>query len=201
MQSHLQTAMLVHLDLACTRLNETQVQLKKTQEELKTSQQELRKLTEKVATKKFVWKINEFSEVIRKAKTGQERQIQSFPFYTESHGYKVKISLFPNGCSAGENNYLSIFIVILKGEFDAILPWPWSGRVRFTLIDQQENVNPLNPDSLVHYWQHLLCTFARPKNEETAKIGLHKFMSHSELLTRRYLVDNTVFLQVEISPP
>ena len=35
--------------------------------------------------------------------------------------------------------HLSIFIFVMKGEHDAILPWGFSKKVTFTLIDQQDN--------------------------------------------------------------
>ena len=44
-------------------------------------------------------------------------------------------------------------------------------------------------------------SFARPKTEENKGWGLLNFISHLKLHSRRYIVDNTLFLQVEISSP
>ncbi|RMX40868.1 hypothetical protein pdam_00025703 [Pocillopora damicornis] len=43
--------------------------------------------------------------------------------------------------------------------------------------------------------------FARPKTEENMGRGFNNFIPHFKLHSRRYIVDDTLFLQVEISPP
>ena len=88
----------------------------------------------------------------------------------------------------------------MKGENDAILPWPFQKKVKFTLIDQQENANdrkdivksfnaPNDPEC-----------FSKPVNHENRGCGYPKFVSHENLLERRYIVDDTIFLQVRITP-
>ena len=91
----------------------------------------------------FVWEINNFSEILRQAKTGEKCVIDSIPFYTEkaeSYGsYKLRVKVFPNGDHSGKNTHLSVFIFVMRGKYDAILPWPFKNEVKFTLIDQQED--------------------------------------------------------------
>lgn len=200
MESHLQAAMVRHLDLACAKFNSTQVQLSKTQVELKSSQEKIRKLEEKLNRVKFVWKINGFSAIMNKAKTGDITCIDSAPFYTESYGYKLKVRIYPNGHDSVKGTHLSVFIISMKGEYDAILPWPMERVVKFTLIDQQEDANPVTLENvLVHFWRQFLCSIPRPLEKEPAT-GKIIFMSHQELHTRRYLADDTLFLQVEVFP-
>jgi hypothetical protein len=53
--------------------------------------------------------------------------------------------VFLNGNGAGENSHISTYIKILPGEYDALLRWPFSHSVSFTLFDQSsvpENVSP-----------------------------------------------------------
>ena len=33
-----------------------------------------------------------------------------------------------------------VTIVLMKGEYDAILPWPFKNKLKITLIDQQEDL-------------------------------------------------------------
>ena len=40
------------------------------------------------------------------------------PFYTHPQGYKMCLKVFPNGNRYGENTHMSVYINILKGEFD-----------------------------------------------------------------------------------
>ena len=82
----------------------------------------------------FIWKITNFENQL---KSNMDRYMESVPFYT--HGYKLMLGLYPNGHDAGKNTHLSIYIFVLKGEYDVILPWGFPKKVTFTLIDQQDN--------------------------------------------------------------
>ena len=71
----------------------------------------------------FKWRITSYGEALRKAKTGEEIRLESSTF--DSCGYKFKLLLYPNGYAEGNNTHLSIFLVIMKGEYDAMLTWPF----------------------------------------------------------------------------
>lgn len=90
-------------------------------------------------TRSFLWKITSFEDKLRQLKSNGRRYIKSVPF--SAYGYKLMLRLYPNGVAAGENTHLSRFMVILKGEYDAISPWGFSKQVKFTLIDQQDDPN------------------------------------------------------------
>ena len=254
MESHLQNAMGLHLDLTCGKLNNTQVELKNAQErirrleqvelknaqerirkleqvelknaqerirkleqvelknaqerirkpeqvELKNAQERIRKLEQKVHTPIFVWKIDQFNRIMSEAKEGLKNKIESDPFYTEIPGYKLKVSFYPNSSVFGMNSYVSVFIVVMKGKYDAILPWPFNKKVTFTLIDQEEDllkrdnvVAELTPDNVIPG------TISRPRREENVGRGKPQFISHRKLQTRSYIMDDTLFLQVEVDP-
>ena len=209
MESHLQSDMGLHLDLTCTKLNNTQIELKNAREtirkleevELKNAQEAIRKLQEKLHTRKMVWKIDEFSRIMREAKRELKMKIESDPFYTEIPGYKLKALFFPNGCGSGRNTHLSVSIVVMKGEYDAILSWPFNMKVKFTLIDQEED--PLKRENVVFKFtpdNFKYTNFFRPKGSENTGRGKLQFISHLKLQERRYIVDDTLFLQVEIDP-
>lgn len=51
-------------------------------------------------------------------------------FYTAKYGYKLCLRLYLNGDGTGKRTHLSLFIVIMKGEYDALLPWPFRNKVR-----------------------------------------------------------------------
>ena len=91
----------------------------------------------------------------------------------------------------------------MKGDYDAILPWPFQHEVTFTLIDQQQDpvkrenvVTSLTPDTKLHG----ICSFARPITKENEMLGFLRFVSHKNLKTRRYIVEDTLFLQVDVKP-
>ena len=185
-----------------SKLNETKDELKKAMDLLQTTNLKLEKTRETLETRIFIGKIDGFSELLRQAKAGGINYIESDPFYTvtgtESYGYKLKVNINPNGCGSGKNTHLSVFIVVMKGEYDAILPWPFKKRVKFTVIDQQED-----PDKHENVTRELpiknIPNFARPVTEENVGRGFPEFIPHEKLNSRRYIVDDTLFLQVQIS--
>ena len=137
---------------------------------------------------------------MRKAKAGEETEIYSAPFY--DYGYKFQLELSPNGEDVGENTHLSIFINIMKSEYDAMLPWPFHKKVTFTLIDQQQ-VEKEKMDIFKAFTadpkRHR--NFARPEADSNIGWGFPRFVSHTAMRTRRYVVDDTIFIQVKIDPP
>ena len=219
MESHLQFSTRLHLDLACLKLNNTELRLSNTEVKLSQVQEANAKLMEKVdrLEKKicedagkteppdfpvvFVWKIINFSEVLRQAKAGEKIAVEYGPFLTGSYGYNLKVKMYPNGSVSCRNTHLSVFIVVMKGEYDAILPWPFKKKVKFTLIDQQEDpVERVNFSNWVRP-SNALKHFARPVSEENTGRGFPTFISHEKLFSRRFVVDDTLFLQVEVGSP
>ncbi len=181
MECHLQSAMKSHLDLACVKVKDTE---------------------EKLETRLFIWKINNFSEILRQAKTGKKEVMGSDPFCTartESYGYKLKVQIYPNGGGSGENSHLSVYIFAVKGEYDAILPWPFKKKVRFTLIDQQEDPSERENVTCELITEKSPECFERPERESIGQ-GYPEYISHEKLHSRRYIVDDTLFLQVEVGP-
>ena len=122
--------------------NNTEALLNETRLELKNAM-ELLKLSSVKHTNLFLWRIDSFSEILKEAKNGGKEIIDSDPFYnkieTESFGYKLRVEIHPNGHGEGENTHLSVFIVVMKGECDAVLRWPFNKKVKITLIDQQDD--------------------------------------------------------------
>ena len=123
----------------------------------------------------------------------------SAPFY--DYGYKFKLRLTPIGWGAGTSTHVGLSISIMKSDYDATLPWPFHKKVTFTLIDQQEEekqkmniVKSFTADPKAR-------NFARPKADSNISLGFSTFVSHTDLRTRRYVVDDTIFIQVKLDPP
>ena len=234
--SHLQSAMREHLDFACVKLNNTQVQLDETRAQLsrltqdqlinnQESREATRKLEEKlkalqrqidmkVSTDKdggntrFIWKITFFSERLRQAKEGVKKKIESNSFYTGCYGYKLKVFAYPRSVFLFQDPYLSIGIVLMEGEYDDMLPWPFSKKITFTIIDQnkdlkerQNHTDYLSP-SKSNFFMVVRDIFSeRPGGKKIVlEDELCKFISHKKLQTRRYIVNDTLFLQVDVEP-
>ena len=203
-------------------LNKTQIQLNKTQTQLVSSQETTAELMKKVdrlegqlkeklnikqvneavdkamqmnTARTFVWKIEHFTEVLRKARREESCKIKSEPFYTHSCGYKLQLSLYPNGNKSGKNSHLSVYNHVIKGDYDALLPWPMKITVMVTLIGQQPH-EFLQDKNVEHRFTHTVAE--KPKSNDRNSFGSHEFLPHDKLM--RYLTDDTLFLQVCIRP-
>ena len=148
----------------------------------------------------FTWEITGFEYILSQGKKGNQTKIQSGPF--DIFGYKLKLSICPDGQRDGAGTHISLFIVVMKGANDAILPWPFDKRVTFKLIDQQEN--PIDRENIVLFFkanpENKKC-FGRPVTDQNTGHGFPKFVSHDKLRERRYIVDDTIFIQIELATP
>ena len=62
--------------------------------------------------------------------------VRSPAFYTHRYGYKLVASVFPNGHASGNGSHLSVYIGVVKGDYDNLLEWPFRYPITFTLLDQ-----------------------------------------------------------------
>ena len=217
--------MRLHLDLACVKLNATEVRLSNTQVELTNTQVQLTNIREefKETTRKleekynvvekmiqfseeynyFKWKISGFSEVLRKAKSGEQNVIKSEPFYR--YGYKCKLHLLPNGLGSRKDTHLTIGINIMKSEHDDILPWPFHKKLTFLLIDQKEDAT----DRQNIGWSFITDSedpeqkecFVKPVTESNPGYGCPTFVSHNKLREGRYIVDDIIIIKFSCKSP
>ena len=138
----------------------------------------------------YTWKIGGFEERWRIAEVYSFDKIYSDPFYSGECGYKFRMWLYPGD----RTRFLSLFITNIKGEYDAILQWPFPKRVTLTLIDQQENLGERQNVS-----QTITETWLTPMKGLGVDLGFSSFVSSEKLRTRSYIVNDTIFVQAEFS--
>ena len=99
----------------------------------------------------YLWKITDFTQKLADAVAEKQTSIYSPPFYSSPNGYKMCMRLYLQGDGQARRTHLSLFFVILRGENDAILQWPFNYRVLFCLFDQSRNqrhiIDSFRPDS------------------------------------------------------
>lgn len=141
----------------------------------------------------FLWKIDDYSRRLNEAITGKIPSLYSPPFFTDRHGYKVCARLYLNGDGRGKGRYMSLFFIIMRGEYDALLPWPFRQKVTFKLLDQertQDVTETFQPDPNS-------ASFQRPYSEMNVASGCPQFCSHTVLNSRSgYIKENTVFIKI-----
>ncbi|XP_050678660.1 TNF receptor-associated factor 4 isoform X2 [Leptidea sinapis] len=149
----------------------------------------------------LVWRVTDVAAKMAAAETQDGAELVSPPFYTSQYGYKLQASLFLGGNGAGEGSHVSAYIKLLPGEWDALLRWPFSHAVSFTLFDQSGSperacniVESFVPDPT---WNN----FQRPSKEPDALgFGFPRFVSHEMLKKRNFVKDDILFLRVKVDP-
>jgi TNF receptor-associated factor 2/TNF receptor-associated factor 3 len=139
----------------------------------------------------YIWKIADVRRKFREAKLGRIISISSSPFYTSKTGYKMCVRCYLNGDGLGEGQYLSLSFVIMKGEYDALLLWPFDGKVSLMLIDQDRNkhiVQTFKPNSSSS-------SFTRPKTDMNVASGCPQFASLEVLSNKSYVKDDILFIK------
>ena len=139
----------------------------------------------------MVWKIPQFNQRMTDAQSGKYTSIFSLPFYSGRYGYKMCLRLYILGDGIGKGNYMSLFFVLMKGEFDNILQWPFTNKVTFKLINQgngRDVVDTFQPDPMSS-------SFRKPKSDMNIASGCPRFVSHTDLHAGGYIVEDTVFIK------
>ena len=139
----------------------------------------------------FLWRIPEVRQNIRNAKMGSITSIYSPPFYTGLNGYKMCIRAYLNGEGAGEGTHLSIFFVLMKGEYDALLQWPFESKVSLILIDQDHMkhlVQTFKPNAQSS-------SFQKPKTDMNVASGCPEFADLSILDNTSYVKDDVMYIK------
>ena len=97
----------------------------------------------------------------------------------------MQLKVFPNGIGEGAGTHISMFVLLVPGEFDDLLMWPFCGIITVHLINQHKN--GLSVVHKVHYTTvDNLRYREKPRldaNEEHRMgWGTFKLIAHTELL-------------------
>ncbi|XP_069112334.1 TNF receptor-associated factor 3-like [Argopecten irradians] len=143
----------------------------------------------------LMWKLKDYGRRKRDAINGKTLSLYSQPFYTSKYGYKLCGRVYLNGDGTGKGTHLSFFMVVMRGDFDALLPWPFQLPVTMKLLDQN--------GTRQHIAEHFMPSgtsnsFKRPTTEMNVACGVPCFVLHSKLETETYLKDDTLFPRIEV---
>ena len=140
----------------------------------------------------MLWKIDDFTRKRRDAVSGAQIAIYSPPFYTSQFGYKMCARIYLNGDGFGKGTHISLFFVVMKGDYDALLPWPFQKKITMMLLDQNNGEHMIDafrsdPES---------SSFQRPTNNMNVASGSPLFMPLDGLSNRAYVKDDTMFIKI-----
>ena len=140
----------------------------------------------------LLWKITEFSRRRNEAVSGKQESFYSPCFLTSRYGFKMCARIHLNGDGMGRGTHISVFFVVMPGQYDAILHWPFKQKVTFMLLDQdnvEHVIDAFRPDPNSS-------SFQRPRRETNIANGCPMFCSLTELNNHAYVRDDTMFLKI-----
>lgn len=148
----------------------------------------------------FLWKIDNFKSKLSDARASPNGlELKSSPFYTSRYGYKLRVSLFPNGNGSGEGTHMSLYISMQPGEYDNLVEWPFRLPISFKLLDQcsdiDKRVNVVESFVPNPSWKH----FQKPNgNTDGMGFGYPKFVSQETVKNGSYIRDDAIFIKIKV---
>ncbi|CAF1129396.1 unnamed protein product [Rotaria sordida] len=145
----------------------------------------------------LLWKITNFNGRMADAQSERQTSIYSPPFYSSPTGYKMRARLYLNGDGNARRTHMSLFFVLMRSEYDAILKFPFNYKVTFCLYDQtptqQHIIDSFRPDAKSN-------SFQRPRSEMNIASGIPKFCSLSTIQQEGnvYVRDDTMFIKIMV---
>ena len=132
----------------------------------------------------FIRKIPNFYRKLEEALLHGDAVYKSEPFYSGRFGYKLCTELHPNPDSTtrghhqgvvrddvARGSHLSIYLIVMKSDNDALLPWPFRQKVTMTLMDGYSDVTEeITPDPCMHNE-----CFRRPEEDTNPPFIIPKF--------------------------
>ena len=108
----------------------------------------------------------------------------SQPFYSSHKGYKLQLSVDANGQGSGKGTHLSLFVHLMKGEYDDELSWPFSANIRVQLMNWSSDSH--HEEKTINHHTAPLKARVRvvDRIRASGRLGCH-FISHTKLLDCR----------------
>ncbi|XP_044045279.1 TNF receptor-associated factor 5 isoform X4 [Siniperca chuatsi] len=168
--------------------------------QLSRNKQHLQELEATSYDGKLIWKIDNFRNRREAEAKGQPPCLSSVPFHTGRCGYKMAAKVYLNGDGEGRGTHLSLYVVLMPGDFDALLPWPFRQTVSLFVLDQS---GAGNHRSLSFRPDPTSKSFQRPAAESVSNVavGFSCFIPLNKLDTPQnaaYVNDDTLFVKVKV---
>lgn len=142
----------------------------------------------------LLWKVTDVSKKLKDAISEKQTSIYSPPFYSSPNGYKMCLRLYLYGDGHARRTHCSLFFVIMRGDYDNILQWPFHHKVIFCLFDQSGNqrhiIDSFRPDLKS-------ISFQKPKSNMNIASGIPKFCPLAILQQNDspYIRDDCMFIR------
>jgi hypothetical protein len=107
--------------------------------------------------------------------------------------------LYLNGDGDVRGEYVSLFLVLMRGDYDAILQWPFQFKIKFELIDQSTLDHNQRNISGCFWPDTTLTSFQRPHYRINEAYGIKNFcpLELLEKCLNLYIRDDVMFIRFQ----
>lgn len=162
-------------------------------------EESIRELESQHCTGIYIWRLKDFSVLLRNQEAGLPVVEHSPGFYTGRPGYKLCLRLHLQSPNAQRcSNFISLFVHTMQGAYDGLLTWPFQGTIRLAILDQgpegQHHIEVMEtkPD---------LQAFQKPTIIRNPKgFGYVTFLHLNHLKERAYVKDDVLLIRCEVTP-
>ena len=140
----------------------------------------------------LMWKISNFAQQRQEAVSARRTSFYSPSFYTSRYGYKMCARIYLNGDGMGRATHISLFFVLMRSEYDALLRWPFRQKVTLMILDQdnvEHVIDAFRPDPNSS-------SFQKPRRQMNIASGCPLFCPLTELEKHGYVRDDAMFVKV-----
>ena len=125
------------------------------------------------------------------------------PFYTHHAGYKLCLRIDANGDQQGRQSHVSMYVSLMKGEYDDHLRWPFRGEVVVQLLNWLENKNHI--EERIRFTEQAgdqVCHRVRAGTRAKVGRGRNQFIAHTEMgldpaMNTQYLFEDCMRFRVK----
>ena len=104
------------------------------------------------------------------------------PFYSHPKGYKMCLVVYAGGNGDGANTHVSVFLKLMKGEYDEELKWPLIGKFKIQLLSQNEDERHITGEITFDTGiSAIACSRVVDGEQYKTGLGFRKFIPHTEL--------------------
>ena len=123
-------------------------------------------------------------------------QWYSPPFYTHPRGYKMCFNVYANGYGGSKGSHVSVFVNMMKGEYDDSLKWPFLGDITIQLLNQIEDDDRHHVRAFCINVGDSLSKRVLEGERAAKATGFPTFISYNSL-TPRYLKDDCLMFCIK----
>ncbi len=140
-----------------------------------------------------------------KEKKENNIEYYSDPFYTDPKGYKMVILIDANGYDKHKGNHVSVWVYLMRGEYDDQLEFPFKGTIKFELLNQLEDKNH-HCKSYTHNGTQNCSKRVIDQERSGQGTGVPAFIPHRDLgfnTTKncQYLKDDCLVFRISVDVP